>query len=105
MGSFDEQRDRLTQRLAALERRTEQVEGDLQRPRDSDSQEAAQQAENDEVLEGLDAQGRDEIAQIRSALERIERGTYGTCARCGEAIARGRLEALPYTSLCIDCAD
>jgi RNA polymerase-binding protein DksA len=43
------------------------------------------------------------LAQIDAALERIENGTYGTCASCGREIAPERLEAYPWASLCIDC--
>ena len=37
------------------------------------------------------------------ALERIEIGTYGTCASCQRPIAEARLSALPYANRCIDC--
>ena len=40
----------------------------------------------------------------RSALMRIDAGTYGTCASCGKEIASERLEAYPWAALCIDCA-
>lgn len=43
------------------------------------------------------------LAQVESALERIERGTYGRCERCGEEIDYARLEAIPYATLCIRC--
>ncbi len=43
------------------------------------------------------------LAQIEEALGKIENGTYGICDRCGKQIAEGRLEALPYATLCIDC--
>jgi RNA polymerase-binding transcription factor len=43
------------------------------------------------------------LTAIDGALERIESGTYGTCAGCGGAIAEGRLDAEPWASLCIDC--
>jgi RNA polymerase-binding transcription factor DksA len=36
-------------------------------------------------------------------LRRIEDGTFGTCGRCGTAIAEERLEAIPYANRCIDC--
>jgi len=36
-------------------------------------------------------------------LERIEAGTYGICASCGQQIPPARLEANPWASLCIDC--
>jgi len=43
------------------------------------------------------------LAEIDSALERIEAGTYGTCTNCGKQIPEERLEALPWATLCIDC--
>lgn len=44
------------------------------------------------------------LEQIRGALDRIQRGTYGICDECGQPIARQRLQALPYTPYCIECA-
>jgi DnaK suppressor protein len=44
------------------------------------------------------------LAEINTALTRIEEGTYGTCAVCGKEIAPERLEAHPWASLCIDDA-
>jgi len=105
MRSFDKVRDQLTQRLAVIGNRHEKVDRDLHRLPDADSQERAQQAENDEVLEGLEAQSREEIEQIRAALKRIDSGDYGKCTGCGEDIADGRLEALPFTAVCIGCAE
>lgn len=47
---------------------------------------------------------RDILAKVEEALVRIEEGTYGICDVCGEAIPVARLEALPYTKLCVTCA-
>jgi RNA polymerase-binding protein DksA len=44
------------------------------------------------------------LAEIDSALERIEDGTYGKCGVCGKEIGVERLEAYPWASLCIDDA-
>jgi len=44
------------------------------------------------------------IDDIDRALAKIESGTYGLCSTCGNAIGEARLEALPASSLCIDCA-
>lgn len=43
------------------------------------------------------------LAEIDSALARIEAGTYGICTNCGEEIPVERLEAYPWASLCIAC--
>lgn len=49
----------------------------------------------------LAAQSDAGLAAIDAALGRIEAGTYGLCAVCGDAIAAGRLEARPWTPYCI----
>lgn len=43
------------------------------------------------------------LDQVERALARIDKGTYGTCERCGCEIDYARLKAIPYASLCIDC--
>jgi DnaK suppressor protein len=43
-------------------------------------------------------------ARVARALEKLEDGTYGMCDRCGEPIAPARVEALPDSVLCIECA-
>ena len=43
-------------------------------------------------------------ADVVRALAKIDEGSYGVCDRCGQPIAAGRLEALPWTALCIDDA-
>ncbi|MCL6477195.1 MAG: TraR/DksA C4-type zinc finger protein [Peptococcaceae bacterium] len=40
---------------------------------------------------------------IDDALEKMEKGTYGLCDVCGEEIPAARLQAVPYTTLCIRC--
>lgn len=44
------------------------------------------------------------IRDIDGALAKIEAGTYGTCEECGGPIGDTRLEALPATVRCVDCA-
>lgn len=44
------------------------------------------------------------LAQVNSALQRIENGTYGLCIRCEEEIAAARLDCLPESTLCVHCA-
>lgn len=46
---------------------------------------------------------RDLIDKIDMALQKIERGTYGICERCGDPIPKERLQALPYSVLCLRC--
>lgn len=44
------------------------------------------------------------LGEIDAALARIEDGTYGTCSVCGREIGEERLEARPWSTLCIDDA-
>ena len=44
------------------------------------------------------------LREIALAVERLDRGSYGTCERCGEPIGPARLEARPVVRTCIACA-
>ena len=44
------------------------------------------------------------LDKIESALERIEDGTYGSCEECGAKIPKTRLNAVPYATMCVQCA-
>ena len=46
---------------------------------------------------------RENLRDVERALVKIDRGTYGSCERCGRPIGSERLEALPWAALCIDC--
>jgi len=43
------------------------------------------------------------LSDIRDALQRMERGSYGICLYCGKEIGFERLDAYPTAKLCIDC--
>jgi DnaK suppressor protein len=45
------------------------------------------------------------LQAIEEALWRIEKGTYGICRDCGEPIAPARLNAIPWTRVCITCKE
>jgi RNA polymerase-binding protein DksA len=44
------------------------------------------------------------LEQIEEVIERIEDGIYGVCEKCGAKIPKTRLNAIPYTILCVKCA-
>jgi RNA polymerase-binding transcription factor DksA len=44
------------------------------------------------------------IEALREALTKVDDGSYGQCERCGAQIDPERLEILPATALCVDCA-
>ena len=50
-------------------------------------------------------EARSTLADIDAAERRLDEGSYGTCATCGRQIADARLDALPATPTCVDCAE
>jgi DnaK suppressor protein len=44
------------------------------------------------------------LGKVEHALSRMDSGGYGICERCGKAIPMERLDVLPYSTLCVDCA-
>ena len=104
MTDYSELANQLRTRLDDLLQRAEVIEEDLRHPLEADSEDQAIDLADDEALEGVDDVLRSEIAQVRLALLRIENGTYGTCAKCGDAIGIERLKARPIATRCIKCA-
>jgi DnaK suppressor protein len=68
-----------------------------------DAADAAFEAAGDEMTSQLAELDSRELSQIERALVRLKQGTYGLCEGCGGKIPVGRLNALPYTTLCIAC--
>ncbi len=94
----------LEKRLETLGARIEDIKDDLRTRPNPDSEDRATEEEGDEVLEGLENSILSEITQIRAALDRIQKGTYGECETCGESIGEKRLEVIPHAMQCINCA-
>lgn len=100
-------RERLLARRAELQHRAQRARADLQRQNEALSPDFAEQAtqrENDDVLGAIEQSANEELGQISRALARLDRGEYGLCARCGEEIDAGRLEAVPHAERCAACA-
>jgi RNA polymerase-binding protein DksA len=57
-----------------------------------------------QILSSLGDTDMRAIVAVVEALERLNTGHYGKCTECGYPISTNRLEALPETPLCIDCA-
>ncbi len=87
-----------------LEERLDRVEDSLRKTHAKDWSEQAQERENEEVVEKLDENLRIELNQIYEALSRVEENKYGVCDVCDGQIREERLEALPYTNRCFNCA-
>lgn len=94
----------LEAKLAELTDRADRIEKRLSDPGNPDWEENAVLHSNDEVLNALNDLTDHDIHEIKLALSRIEAGTYGTCIDCNRPIAQARLNALPFATQCVNCA-
>ncbi len=98
-------REKLEERKQALMQRISNVKKDITKEYSADWSEQAQERQNDEVLEAIGIESNNELIQINQALKRMELDEYTQCRLCGETISLERLDAVPFTDLCIQCAD
>ncbi len=107
MKKYEEVRNNLAAMLDELNLRLARITNNVKHsevPLEKDFAEQATQNENDEVMDYLGNAARTEIEMIKQAIGRIDNGQYGICQVCGEPISKERLEALPYSNMCINCA-
>src|SRR5215212_11692254 len=95
--TLEEERARLRAQVG------EPIEGPGQMTYGSQAAAASQVFEQQRDL-ALRDHAREQLVQVDAALAAIEDGTYGSCASCGNPIGAGRLEAIPWARLCIECA-
>ena len=68
-----------------------------------DAADAAFDASGEEIASQLAELESKELAQVERALRRLKQGTYGKCEVCSVKIPVARLNALPFSTLCIKC--
>jgi RNA polymerase-binding protein DksA len=92
-------RDLLQRYRAELERVEEELAA-----RDIELVERSSEEWDATVLSKLGDTDMRAIVAVTEAIGRLDAGTYGSCAACGDAVSKARLEALPEATTCIDCA-
>jgi DnaK suppressor protein len=100
-------KEKLLQKQAALAEMVQRTDG-YGREKDENIQDIADKAAESytkEFMFGKSSGHRHTLQLIREALDRVEEGSYGMCAHCENAIQSRRLEAVPWTKLCIQCQD
>ena len=98
-------RQALEQKKQELTLRLERIHANLRRGYEADSKERAKQLEDNEVVDALGNEAREELQKITAAMIRLNEGEYGICIECGLPINEGRLKVYPYADECIDCAE
>ena len=99
-----DRKEHIENRIAELTAKMQKISNDLVEPLPADLEDQAIELEDDEVLERLGRASNEEIRLLKDALARIEKGTYGICAKCGGDISQERLDAVPYAMICRNCA-
>lgn len=101
-GKLENERERLRELLddVADDRPQGNWTGTLGRP--GDLADAASTRSTQDDNESLIATLRQRLQRVEAALARIDDGSYGVCDACGKRIPAARLEALPFTTVCID---
>ena len=70
-----------------------------------DAADQAVQSYQKEMLFSQGTSGHEQLSLVRTALRRLDDGSFGECAHCGKTIGSKRLEALPWTPNCISCQE
>lgn len=104
MKTDTERKGELDKRLADLKARMVEIDAELDTHQAKDWEEMATEREGDEVLEDLGLSAQSEIRMIEAALGRMEAGEYGECVQCGDRISEDRLDLIPATPFCRNCA-
>jgi DnaK suppressor protein len=96
--SLVDRRNELIRRLGG------ELKGLLHRSGDSgDSADQAFESSGEEVSSQLAQVESRQLMQIERSLDRLKHGTYGLCEICQRTIPISRLNALPFSTTCIEC--
>lgn len=104
---LEQERDNLTSLLERHQEERERVrlsEGSAERSPDPSEADGGSMAFELEKELTLDENTKYLLNQVEHALYLIKKKKYGICENCGDAIPVARLEALPYSTNCRDCA-
>ena len=101
-------RTQLEAEVAQLQEQIDRLERDFldeswKDPRSDDDAETGSATSEREHMMSLTRNARAMLADVQHAVQRMDAGTYGLCAGCGQPIHPDRLEALPQTRHCLDC--
>ena len=98
------------ERLLEMRRQTlRDISDDLKEGREGakdegmDTYDLASEERDREISFILTARERGKVEAIQEALGRVDEGSYGICENCEAEIAPARLEALPFSRLCVSC--
>lgn len=93
-------RDELRRRLGGELNELRRFQGNQ---KTGDSADLAFDSGSEEVTSQLAELESRELSQIERAIQRLKQGTYGLCESCQKKIPIARLNALPFSTTCVQC--
>lgn len=104
---LEEERERLVGVIDEIQAEQEEIrltETSSDRSPDPNTAEGGSLTIELEMELSLAKNAEDLLGKVDEALTRIEEGSYGDCSECGTPIPVARLDVLPYTKFCVECA-
>lgn len=104
---LEEERERLVGVIEEIQAEQEEIrltETSSDRSPDPNTAEGGSLTIELEMELSLAKNAEDLLGKVDEALTRIEEGSYGDCSECGTPIPVARLDVLPYTKFCVECA-
>jgi RNA polymerase-binding protein DksA len=97
--------DQLRSRLAELKNHLDLLRKEMiiEDEVDDEAMQASRNGNREFAIISMDREIRN-ISEIEQALERIAQNEYGVCVTCESSIPNNRLQAIPWTRQCVDCA-
>jgi DnaK suppressor protein len=86
--------------LSYLTEETKAIEPSVSLGRLTRMEAISEKGVNEYLLSG----NKQTLQRLRNAMERIEKGSYGVCVRCGKEIPVGRLQQVPEALVCVPCS-
>lgn len=104
-GQLGDERRRVSAQLARLEQTFDELvdAADLEPPDDEHDPDGTTAYERAQVS-SLARAARTQLADLDRSLAAVDDASFGRCSNCGRAIGFERLQAVPGTSHCIECA-
>jgi len=96
-----EQKDTILKKLSQFYHESKEVETDIAQ----DVVDKAESSYTKEFLLSLSDAERVQLLRIDAALKRLATDEFGICQVCHQEIGKKRLEAIPWTALCINCQE
>lgn len=104
---LEEEKERLEEQIEDYERDLEEArmtESSSDRSPDPGNAEASSMKLEYAKELSIEQNTLDLLSKVNRALDRVAAGTYGLCESCGNAIPVERLDVLPYSTICVECA-